>query len=151
MAMDAVWAHRFRSIMTVVVVAALLTGLRGSIVKFFDELGPDNIFLYKTSGDPSSEFAPPKERKRRAMKKEYADMIMRSTTYVQEVGLVLYIPPAPAGTLITAKVPGVETDSLNMVGTSSNGNELTPRDFDQGRFFTEEENSRTAHVAVLGY
>ena len=161
MAMDAVWAHRFRSMLTVigivigittvVVVASLLTGLRGSIVKFFDELGPDNIFLYKTSGDPSSEFAPPKERKRRAMKKEYADMIMRSTTYVQEVGLVLYIPPAPSGTLITAKVPGFETDSLNMVGTSPNGNDLTPRDFDQGRFFTEEENSRTAHVVVLGY
>ena len=161
MAMDAVWAHRFRSMLTVigivigittvVVVASLLTGLRGSIVKFFDELGPDNIFLYKTSGDPSSEFAPPKERKRRAMKKEYADMIMRSTTYVQETGLVLYIPPAPSGTLITAKVPGFETDSLNMVGVEANGNELTPRDFDQGRFFTEEENNRTAHVAVLGY
>ena len=42
MAMDAVWAHRFRSMLTVVgivigittvvVVASLLTGLRGSIV-----------------------------------------------------------------------------------------------------------------------
>src|SRR6185312_5913344 len=116
-----------------------------------DELGPDNIFIYKTSGDPSSEFAPIKERKRRAIKKDYADIIMRSTSYVQEIGLTLFIPSAPSGTLITAKVPGFETDSLNMVGTSPNGNELSPRDFDQGRFFTEEENSRTAHVVVLGY
>ncbi|HVY93455.1 MAG TPA: ABC transporter permease, partial [Bryobacteraceae bacterium] len=159
--MDAVWAHRFRSMLTVigivigittvVVVASLLTGLRGSIVKFFDELGPDNIFVYKTSGDPSSDFAPIKERKRKPIRKEYADMIMRASTYVQEVGLTLFIPPAPSGTLITAKVPGFETDSLNMVGAGPNGNDLTPRDFDQGRYFTDEENNRTAHVAVLGY
>jgi len=161
MAMDAVWAHRFRSMLTVigivigittvVVVASLLTGLRASIVKFFDELGPDNIFLYKTSGDPSSDFAPVKERKRRPIKKDYADIIARSASNIQDVGIVLYIPPAPSGTLITAKVPGFETDSLNMVGTLPNGNELSPRDFDQGRYFTEEENIRAAHVAVLGY
>ena len=159
--MDAVWAHRFRSMLTVigivigittvVVVASLLTGLRASIVKFFDELGPDNIFLYKTSGDPSSDFAPVKERKRRPIKKDYADIIARSASNIQDVGIVLYIPPAPSGTLITAKVPGFETDSLNMVGTLPNGNELSPRDFDQGRYFTEEENIRAAHVAVLGY
>src|SRR6185312_1753296 len=136
---------------TVVVVASLLTGLRASIVKFFDELGPDNIFLYKTSGDPSSDFAPVKERKRRPIKKDYADIIARSASNIQDVGIVLYIPPAPSGTLITAKVPGFETDSLNMVGTLPNGNELSPRDFDQGRYFTEEENIRAAHVAVLGY
>jgi putative ABC transport system permease protein len=107
MAMDAVWAHRFRSLLTVigivigittvVVVASLLTGMRGSIVKFFEELGPDNIFIYKTSGDPSSEFAPPKERKRRAIKKEYADMIMRSTTMCRKWGwCCIFRPLRPA-------------------------------------------------------
>ena len=63
MAMQAVWTHRFRSLLTilgivigittVVTVASLLTGLRQGVVVFFQELGPDNIFLYKTSGDPS--------------------------------------------------------------------------------------------------
>jgi len=161
MAMDAVWAHRFRSMLTVigivigittvVVVASLLTGLRAGIVQFFDELGPDNVFVSKTSGDPTSDFAPIKERRRRAIKKEYADIIARTAVNVQDVGLALYVPPAPSGTIITAKVPGFETDSLNIVGVSSNDNDLAPRDFDQGRFFTEEENDRTSHVAVLGF
>ncbi|MDZ7639898.1 MAG: ABC transporter permease [Bryobacterales bacterium] len=63
MAMDAIWSHRFRSgltmlgivigITTVVSVASLLAGLRQGIVDFFEELGPDNVFVYKTSGDPS--------------------------------------------------------------------------------------------------
>jgi ABC-type lipoprotein release transport system permease subunit len=64
-------------ITTVVVVASLLTGLRAGIVTFFDELGPDNIFIYKTSGDPNQFNEPPKERKRRQIKKEYADVIRR--------------------------------------------------------------------------
>src|SRR5215475_9366539 len=64
MALQAVWGHRFRSLLTilgivigittVVTVASLLTGLRQGVVTFFDELGPDNVFLYKTSGDPSA-------------------------------------------------------------------------------------------------
>ena len=76
MALSAVWTHRFRSMLTilgivigittVVTVASLLTGLRAGVVTFFDELGPDNVFLFKTSGDPSAQFAPMKERKRRA-------------------------------------------------------------------------------------
>ena len=85
LALQAVSEHRFRSLLTVlgivigittvVTVASLLTGLREGVVVFFEELGPDNIFLYKTSGDPSME--PPKERKRRPMKAEYVEFIRR--------------------------------------------------------------------------
>ena len=51
MAVDAVWVHRFRSLLTilgivigittVVTVASLLTGLRQGVVEFFQELGLD--------------------------------------------------------------------------------------------------------------
>ena len=85
LAIQAVGEHRFRSLLTVlgivigittvVTVASLLTGLRAGVVTFFQELGPDNIFVYKTSGDPTQE--PPKERKRRPMQPEYAEVIRR--------------------------------------------------------------------------
>jgi putative ABC transport system permease protein len=55
MALSAVWAHRFRSgltilgivigITTVVTVSSLLTGLRKGVVTFFEEFGTDNIFI----------------------------------------------------------------------------------------------------------
>ena len=55
MAIQGVWVHRFRSLLTilgivigittVVTVASLLTGLRQGVVDFFQELGPDNIFV----------------------------------------------------------------------------------------------------------
>ncbi|MEP6714812.1 MAG: ABC transporter permease [Terriglobia bacterium] len=161
MALSAVWTNRFRSgltilgivigITTVVTVASLLAGLRQGIVTFFDELGPDNIFVYKTSGDPNQNFTSPKERKRPALRKEYADTILRYASSVQDTSLALFIPGASNGHIITAKVPGFETDSLSMVGVSANSLDIAPKSFDQGRFFTPEENDRGAHVAVIGF
>lgn len=158
LALDAVGAHRFRSLLTVlgivigittvVTVASLLTGLRQGVVDFFQELGPDNIFLYKTSGDPSQE--PLKERKRRPMKPEYADLLRRWTTNVEDIGLTLYIPPVVDGKPITARVPGYESENITVNGNSSNMQEISPRNLSAGRSYTQEEEQRGAHVAVLG-
>ena len=158
LALQAVGEHRFRSLLTVlgivigittvVTVASLLTGLREGVVTFFQEMGPDNIFVYKTSGDPSME--PPKERKRRPMKPEYAEFIRRWSSSVQDVGLQLYIPPVVDGNPITARVSGFESENINVAGQSPNMGDITPRDFDAGRYFTAEEDQRTAHVAVIG-
>src|ERR1043165_8875452 len=91
MALNAVWSHRFRSLLTilgivigittVVTVSSLLTGLRQGVVVFFQELGPDNIFLFKPSGDPSRE--PPKEAKRRPIDPDYADPLRRWCSAVE--------------------------------------------------------------------
>src|SRR5580658_9500050 len=161
MAMSAVWTHRFRSgltilgivigITTVVTVASLLTGLRAGIVTFFDSLGPDNIFVSKNSGNPGDINEPIKERKRRPLDPAYADAIRRFSSTVEDISISIYIPPAPSGSIITAKVPGYDTDQLSIVGSMPNAIILTPHGFDQGRYFTEEENIRGAKVAVLGY
>src|SRR4051812_18662965 len=142
MALTQVGAHRFRSgltvlgivigITTVVTVASLLTGLRAGVVTFFNELGPDNIFVSKASGGPG-DGGSVKERKRKPMKLEYADVIRRFSSTVEDVAVILAIPPARNGALITAKVPGQDTDSLSIMGTTPNSIDLTPRGFDQGR------------------
>jgi putative ABC transport system permease protein len=158
MAVQQVGAHRFRSLLTVlgivigittvVTVASLLTGLRQGMVTFFQELGPDNVFLFKTSGDPT--FEPLKERKRRPMKPEYVEMIRRWCSTVEDVGLLLYIPPVINGKPITARVPGFESESISVVGQSVSMAAISPRDLDSGRYFTSEEDQRGAHVAVIG-
>jgi putative ABC transport system permease protein len=158
-AVGAVWTHRFRSLLTilgivigittVVTVASLLTGLRQGVVTFFQQLGPDNIFLFKSSGDPSMNPSP-KERKRRAMKPEYAEYLKRWCSSVEDAGLALYIPPVVDNKPITARVPGYESDTINVSGLSPNMIEISPRDLDAGRFFSPEEDQRGAHVAVIG-
>ncbi|HJT89319.1 MAG TPA: ABC transporter permease [Bryobacteraceae bacterium] len=159
MAVQAVWTHRFRSLLTilgivigittVVTVASLLTGLRQGIVVFFQQLGPDNVFVARSLGGPGAQGST-KERKRRPLQPEYADFIKRSCISVADVGLTLAIPPVVDGVPITARVPGYEADTLNIAGLSPNQQELSPREFRLGRFFTPEENQRGAHVVVIG-
>jgi putative ABC transport system permease protein len=161
MALDAVWAHRFRSLLTilgivigittVVTVASLLTGLRQGIVVFFDQMGPDNIFIFKTSGNPQNDGPNPKERRRRPIKPEYADSIKRIVGSVQDTAVQIFIPTIMDGKQLIARVPGAETEQVSLIGQSPNIEDLSPKDYEDGRFFTSEENSRGEHVAVIGF
>jgi putative ABC transport system permease protein len=161
LALGAVWTHRFRSLLTilgivigittVVTVASLLTGLRKGVVTFFQELGPDNIFIYKTSGDPSAPRVPEKEARRRPVRPEYAETIRKwCAGSVADVGLNFYIPMIVENRPITARVRGFESDTISLIGVSPNMFELSPRDIQSGRAFTPEEDSRAMHVAVIG-
>jgi putative ABC transport system permease protein len=160
MAAAAVWSHRFRSaltvlgivigITTVVTVGSLLTGLRQGIVVFFEELGPDNIFLNKTSGDPGSPMASAKEQRRKPITADYADVIRRLCPSVEDVSVSLIVPVF-GGQPRRARVPGAETDQLSIMGVTANAFAITPRDLDSGRVFTQEDERAGRHVALLGY
>ncbi len=159
MATGAVWSHKLRSgltilgivigITTVVTVAALLTGLNKSMVDFFKQFGPNNIFVSKVSGDPSGDNASPKERKRRPLRPEYVDYLQRMVHSIDVAALSLYVTP-PSGHVLAAKVPGFESENMSLTGETPNLNEISPRDLREGRIFTPEENHRGMRVAVLG-
>ncbi len=159
MALSAVWTNRFRSLLTilgivigittVVSVASLLTGLRKGMVTFFEELGPDNIFVSKFNGDPNGNGSV-KERKRRAIRPEYAELLRDQASSLLDVGITMIIPNVSRGQALMAKVTGFETDNINISALTPNSMTLSTRDFAEGRFFTQEEDNRGAHVAVIG-
>jgi putative ABC transport system permease protein len=159
LALDSVWSHRFRSgltilgivigITTVVTVASLLTGLRKGIVDFFQEFGPDNIFIARVSGDPSGGGARPKELKRKQLRPENAEYLRNLVRSIEDVGTSLFINP-PRGRVLTAKVPGFESDNLFIVGVTPNLYTLSPRELRTGRIFTDQEAQRGQRVAILG-
>jgi putative ABC transport system permease protein len=159
MAIGAISSHKLRSgltilgivigITTVVTVASLLTGLNNAIVDFFQEFGPNSIFLGRLSGDPSGANAPPKERRRRPIKPEYAAYVKATVHSIEDVALSLYVIPPP-GHVVTAKVPGYESDNLNIQGVTPNLYDISPRQVRQGRIFSEQEARRASRVAVLG-
>jgi putative ABC transport system permease protein len=159
MAIRAVWAHKFRSgltilgivigITTVVTVSSLLTGMRKGIVQFFEEFGPDNVFIARVSGDPSGNGARPKELKRKPMKPEYADYLKSTVRSVEDVAVSLFISP-PRGTFFTAKVPGYESDDMSLAGATPNLYEIAPRELREGRIFTQQEAQRGQRLALLG-
>ena len=161
MAMDALWTHRFRSgltmlgivigITTVVSVASLLAGLRQGIVDFFEELGPDNVFVYKTSGDPGGRGASREERRRRPLRTDYADALRIATaSTVETLGMSLFVPPVQGRRPMVAKVPGIETDDFSIIGTDANILAASRRILRDGRLYTEDEARRGERVSVLG-
>ena len=159
LALDAVWSHRFRSgltilgvvigITTVVTVASLLAGVRKGIVDFFDEFGPDNIFIARVSGDPSGGGARPKELKRKPLRAEYAEYLKNTVRSIEDVAISLYMAPQ-RGRVMTAKVPGYESDNLFITGATANLYALSPRELRAGRIYTSEEATRGQRVAILG-
>ena len=159
MALDAVWKNRFRSaltilgivigITTVVTVSSLLTGLKKGIVTFFEEFGPDNIFVARYSGDPGQR---PKqtELRRKALLASYRDGILRFSPSVKDVGIQLFVPSLVGNQPLVAKVPGYESDRVNIVAYTANFFDLSPRDLRAGRIYTQEEAERGAKVCIIG-
>jgi len=133
----------------VVTVSSLLGGLKSSIEDFFQEFGPDSIFVSRLSGDPSGANAPPKERKRKKILFEYAAYLKQNVRSIDDVGVSLFIIPSN-GQVPTAKVPGFEADNINLVGATASIYDITPRALRQGRVFSEADDRRAAHVIVLG-
>ncbi|MDX2269843.1 MAG: ABC transporter permease [Bryobacter sp.] len=159
LASSSVWNNRFRSgltilgivigITTVITVASLLTGLRKNIVVFFQEFGPDNIFIARFSGDPSSPGAP-KEQKRRPIQSGYIDFIERTSPSVEMVSATLFVPQVQGGKALSAKVPGFESNTIGLIGRDSKHYLLQPREVSAGRVFTPDEANRNLRVCVLG-
>ncbi len=159
MALDAVWSHRFRSMLTivgivigittVVTVSSLLTGLRKGVVTFFEEFGPSNIFLNQFDGDPNRRPSQ-KELRRKPITPEHAEIIKRLVPTVEETSVSLFIPPFLGKQPITARVPGFESDNVSLTGNSASSFITQPRNMKQGRVFTAEEDARGARVAILG-
>ena len=136
-------------IVTVVLVASVLVGLRNSVAQLFRELGTDNIFAFHRNGDPYTP-ASDKDALRRPLKPEYADTIARLGPSVRDVGVQLLVPAVTATRTITARAGGNESDSVIIEGVSPNFFDVTGADFATGRPFSDAENRVVAPVAVLG-
>jgi putative ABC transport system permease protein len=158
-AVNSVWTHKFRSLLTilgivigittVVTVSSLLTGLQKGIITFFEEFGPDNIFVNRYSGDP---LAPPQRNqiKRKPLDPAYTGLIKKLAPSVEETSASLFFPGILGRQLITARVPGFETENVNLVGVSASNFVIQPRVLREGRVFTPEEDARAARVCVIG-
>jgi putative ABC transport system permease protein len=160
-ALSTVSSHRLRSLLTivgivvgiatVVTVSSLLTGLRAGIVVFFEELGPDNIFVQQFSGGGGDGGGPPKERHNRPIRPEYADAIERLCPSVLVVAKSIFIPAAMGGKPLIVKAGPIDSDQFSIVGDSPEAFATIPRNMEAGRHYTPEEDRRGAKVTILGH
>lgn len=159
MAMDSIFSHKFRSfltilgivvgVMTAIVVASILTGMRQSIVSIVEEYGTNNIYAYHLStgfGTRSRD-----ERNRKPLTDEDANAILNQSTAVQDITCV-----APnIGSFGGAFDDNLVYEGKNYRwaltdGVQPNYAEMTNLVIKQGRFITDADNYQRRNVIVIG-
>jgi putative ABC transport system permease protein len=155
-----IFAHKFRSlltvlgiiagIVTVVLVASVLVGVRENIVNLFQEFGPNNVFVFHLQGDPYNPRVRPEEITRRPLQRQFAEKLARSCPSITDVAVQIIIPSVVNGRALTARYKGLENENVLLQGGTWNLSDVTNGELRQGRSYTSEEEKRKARVCILG-
>lgn len=160
MALDSIRAHKFRSfltvlgivigVMTAIVIASLLTGMRQSIVSIIEEYGTNNIYAFHLSTGPRTQ-EDRLERLRKPLTVTDAEAIKQMAPAVEDVG---HVAPnvgyggGPFDDNITYQ--GHNYRWGNTSGVSPNYAEIVNIAVREGRFITEADNDQRRNVMVIG-
>jgi putative ABC transport system permease protein len=160
MALDSVRGHKFRSFLTVlgivigvltaIVIASLLTGMRQSIVAMIEEYGTNNIYAFHLSTGPRTG-EDRSERTRKPLTVADAEAIKAQASAVEDVA---HIAPnvgyggGPFDDNITYQ--GANYRWGNTQGVSPNYDSITNINLKEGRFITESDDQQRANVMVIG-
>jgi putative ABC transport system permease protein len=159
MALDSIRSNKFRSVLTVlgivvgvmtaIIVASILTGMRNSIVQMIEEYGTSNIYAFHlTTG-----FGPPnrEERNRKPLTVEDVAAIKAQSTAIEDIALI-----APGignfGNSFDDNMTyeGRNYRWANTDGVSSNYEQISNVAIREGRFITESDDQQRRNVIVIG-
>jgi putative ABC transport system permease protein len=159
MALDSIAAHKFRSVLTIlgivvgivtaIVVASILTGMRQSIVSIVEDYGPNNIYAFHLSMGGGAQNRD--ERNRKPLTDADASAILAQSTTIEDLALVN---------------PGIGNfgpsfdDNMkygdrnyrwaNCDGVSTNYDRIANLAIREGRWLTEADNQQRRNVLVIG-
>ena len=136
-------------IITVVLVATVLVGVRNGVAGLFRELGTENVFALHRQGDPYSP-ASDKDAQRKPLEPWFATYIAAQSTAIRDVAVEVIVPPIVNGRPIVVRAGGNDSDTALLEGASPNFFDITGTEFRAGRPFTDVENASGARVAVIG-
>src|SRR3954447_14863004 len=159
MAMDSIRSHKFRSFLTIlgivvgvitaIVVASILTGMRNSIVSIVEEYGTNNIYAYHLS----TGFGPRSrdERNRKPLTDDDAEAILAQSTAVADVTTVApSIGSFNGGFDDNLVYEGKNYRWALTDGVMPNYMEMTNVVLKSGRFISESDNLQRRNVLVVG-
>jgi len=158
LALDSLRSQKLRSVLaiagivigiiTVVLVATILVGVRNGIAGLFRELGTENVFAFHRDGDPYSPCPTPT---RSASPSSLDGGSHRRRRHRDpRRGAQIIVPAIVGGQPLVARRGTNESDTVLIEGATPNLFEIAGTEFRAGRPFTEVENRRAAKVAVLG-
>jgi len=160
MALDSIRGHKFRSFLTVlgivigvltaIVIASLLTGMRQSIVSIIEEYGTSNIYAFHLSTGPRTG-EDRAERLRKPFVVADAEAIKTQASAVEDVAIVapnVGYGGGPFDDNITYE--GKNYRWGNTQGVTSNYAGIVNVNLKEGRFITDSDDQQRANVLVIG-
>ncbi len=159
MAIDSIRSNKFRSFLTIlgivvgvltaILVASILLGLRKNIVSMIEEYGSNNLYAFHlTTG-----FGPPnrEERSRKPLTYDDAQVILQQSDAIEDIAVV-----APSiGSFGEGFDDNLVYEGKNYRwaltdGVTPNYPEITNMVLREGRFITENDNAQRRNVIVIG-
>ncbi|MGH9940966.1 MAG: ABC transporter permease [Pyrinomonadaceae bacterium] len=162
MALDTLRANKLRSFltilgvvvgtMTVIVIAAFVSGIEARVSKEIESFGTNSIYAYRF--DPGFNFNPSaEERMRKPL--SYADALALQAECPSLANVAPFMSPVdftagPFTERVNVRRGGVEMTNATVQGTLPTYFQMGVTNLAAGRSFTDEENTRHAEVAVIG-
>jgi putative ABC transport system permease protein len=157
MAFQTLMAHKFRSfltilgiiigVLTVVVIAAILTGMRESIISTVQEFGTDNVFAFHLGMGPRMGGRRPRqEMMRKPLTVADALAIKEQCASVKDVTWQGF----PRHTQVSILYQGNVARSFDFNGVPANYAAVSNTVIGSGRFFSESEDNHGLNIVVLG-
>ena len=157
-AFQSIAANKFRSaltiigivvgIITAVVVASILTGMRQSIVSIVEDFGTNNIYAFHLSmGEGNNR----DERNRKPLTDEDADAILAQSSSIEDIalanpGIGNFGPSFDDNVTYN----GRNYRRANVDGVSTNYDQIVNVYIREGRWLTEADNQQRRNVLVIG-
>ena len=162
MGLDTLWQHKLRSAltilgvvigtMTVIVIAAFVAGIDARVSKEIESFGTNSIYIYRF--DPGFNFNPSaEERMRKPL--SYEDTLAIQAECPSVVYAAAFMSPVdffggPFTQRVNVRHRDIEMTNAAVQGASPAYFQMGVTTIGEGRYFTEEENTRHANVLVIG-
>jgi len=156
MALGNIQAHKFRSfltvlgivigVLTVIVIASILTGLRNNIIQMIEEYGTNNIYAFHLSTGPN---VGPRDRRewfRKPLTPEDGLAILEQASAVEDVANVGFVWWFDR----TITYNGTTYKQGRLQGVSANYASIANISLQQGRFISEIDDQHRRNVMVIG-
>jgi putative ABC transport system permease protein len=162
MGLDTLWQHKLRSAltvlgviigtMTVIVIAAFVSGIDARVSKEIESFGTNSIYIYRF--DPGFNFNPSQEERMRKPL-SYEDTLAIESECPAVVYAAAFMSPVdffggPFTQRVNVRYRDIEMTNAAVQGASPAYFKMGVTTIAEGRYFTDEENARHASVLVVG-
>ena len=162
MGLDTLWQHKLRSLltilgvvigtMTVIVIAAFVSGIDARVSKEIESFGTNSIYVYRF--DPGFNFNPSQEERMRKPL-SYEDSLAIESDCPSIIYAAAFMSPVdffggPFTQRVNVRYREIEMTNAAVQGASPSYFKMGVTNIAEGRYFTDEENARHANVLVIG-